>query len=158
MACQGQEEGGMEAIIFCGIQASGKSSFYQERFSNTHLRINLDMLRTRRREDLVLNACLEGGQRFVVDNTNPTGKDRAHYIKLAKASRFAVTGYFFEAELEDCLKRNGLREGRSRVPDKALDAASRKLQRPNLKEGFDELYIVKLMGEGFEVVKVESDA
>ncbi len=157
MACQGQEEGRMEAIIFCGIQASGKSRFYQDRFSNTHLRINLDMLRTRRREDLVLNACFEGGQRFVVENTNPTSKDRAHYIKAAKASRFTVVCYYFEAELEECLKRNSLREGRRRVPDKALDATKRKLQRPNVKEGFDEFYIVRLSDSGFEVVKVEDE-
>ncbi len=148
----------MEAIIFCGIQASGKSAFYQEKFSNTHLRINLDMLRTRKREDLVMNACLTGGQRFVVDNTNPTAKDRAHYIKAAKASRFSVVGYFFDAELEDCLKRNELREGRSRVPDKALDATKRKQQRPLPKEGFDELYIVRLGENGFEVEKLEDVA
>lgn len=40
----------MEAVILCGIQASGKSAFYSERFFHTHVRINLDMLRTRRRE------------------------------------------------------------------------------------------------------------
>jgi transcriptional regulator with XRE-family HTH domain len=37
----------VEAIIFVGIQASGKSTFYRERFFDTHLRINLDMLKTR---------------------------------------------------------------------------------------------------------------
>ncbi len=35
-----------EAVIFTGIQASGKSTFYQEQFSRMHIRINLDMLRT----------------------------------------------------------------------------------------------------------------
>jgi hypothetical protein len=34
----------MEAVILTGIQAAGKSTFYQERFSGTHVRINLDML------------------------------------------------------------------------------------------------------------------
>ena len=38
----------MEAVIFVGIQGSGKSSYYKERFFRTHFRINLDMLRTRR--------------------------------------------------------------------------------------------------------------
>jgi predicted kinase len=40
----------MEAVIFVGIQASGKSTFYCQRFFATHMRISLDMLRTRRRE------------------------------------------------------------------------------------------------------------
>ena len=33
----------MEAVIFIGIQASGKSTFFKERFFNTHVRINLEM-------------------------------------------------------------------------------------------------------------------
>ncbi|MCB9352743.1 MAG: ATP-binding protein, partial [Lewinellaceae bacterium] len=32
----------MEGILFIGIQASGKSTFYKERFFNSHLRISLD--------------------------------------------------------------------------------------------------------------------
>ena len=75
----------MEAVIFCGIQAAGKSSFYRERFFRTHVRISLDLLRTRHRERLFLNTCLESGQRFVVDNTNPTRAERAVYIAAAKA-------------------------------------------------------------------------
>lgn len=34
----------MQAVIFTGLQASGKSAFYRERFFNTHIRINLDIL------------------------------------------------------------------------------------------------------------------
>lgn len=33
----------MEAVIFIGLQASGKSSFYKERFFSTHVWINLDL-------------------------------------------------------------------------------------------------------------------
>ena len=60
----------MEAVLFIGIPASGKSAFFKERFFDTHVRINLDMLKTRRRESLILRACLEGKQSFVIDNTN----------------------------------------------------------------------------------------
>ncbi|HWE94100.1 MAG TPA: hypothetical protein VG269_09070 [Tepidisphaeraceae bacterium] len=42
----------MEAVIFCGVQGSGKSTFFRERFFDTHLRLNLDMLRTRHRGTL----------------------------------------------------------------------------------------------------------
>ncbi|HZC19556.1 MAG TPA: hypothetical protein VE225_07575, partial [Rubrobacteraceae bacterium] len=69
----------MEAVVFVGIQASGKTSFYRERFFDTHLRINLDMLKTRRREQIFLRACIEAGQPFVVDNTNPSARERARY-------------------------------------------------------------------------------
>ena len=49
----------MEAVIFVGIQASGKSRFYRERFFTTHVRINLDLLRMRRRERSLLAWCLD---------------------------------------------------------------------------------------------------
>ena len=39
----------MQAVIFIGIQGSGKTTFYRDRFFNTHFRINLDMLKTRHR-------------------------------------------------------------------------------------------------------------
>src|SRR5579862_5175523 len=106
----------MEAIILIGIQGSGKSTFYRRRFFDTHVRINLDMLRTRRREQLLLAACLEGGQRFVVDNTNATAADRARYIEPARAARFKVIACFFRVELREAIARNALRSGKQKVP------------------------------------------
>jgi predicted kinase len=41
----------MQAIIFIGIHASGKSTCFQERFANTHIRLNLDMLHAARGSD-----------------------------------------------------------------------------------------------------------
>jgi hypothetical protein len=58
----------MEAILFIGIQASGKSNFYLERFFRSHVCINGDMLKTRHREGLLVKACLEGKAPFVVDS------------------------------------------------------------------------------------------
>ncbi|RYG71169.1 ATP-binding protein, partial [bacterium] len=59
----------MQAIIFIGIPGAGKSTFYLSRFYETHLRINLDQLRTRNRESILLNACIQSKTRFVWDNT-----------------------------------------------------------------------------------------
>lgn len=72
----------MEALIFCGIQATGKSTFYKERFFNSHVRISMDLLNTRHKEKRFLDMCIELQQRFVVDNTNPTIADRQRYILL----------------------------------------------------------------------------
>ncbi len=70
----------MEAILFIGIPATGKSTFYKCYFADTHVRINLDMLKTRRREDILLQAGLKAKQRFVVDNTNPTRANRKNIL------------------------------------------------------------------------------
>ena len=59
-----------------GVQGSGKSSHYARCYADSHVRINLDMLRTRHRESALLHACLSVGQSFVVDNTNPTAQAR----------------------------------------------------------------------------------
>jgi hypothetical protein len=49
----------MEAAIFIGIPAAGKTTFYRERFFETHMRLSLDMLRTRHREMLLMRACFD---------------------------------------------------------------------------------------------------
>lgn len=130
----------MEAVIFIGIQAVGKSSFYKARFFASHVRINLDMLKTRHREALLLRACLDGKQSFVVDNTNVTVSERAKYIAAAKNAGFRLTGYYFRSNLKDALARNGLRLERERIPDKGLLGTYKKLQIPTTSEGFDHLY------------------
>jgi predicted kinase len=134
----------MEAVIFIGIQAVGKSSFFQARLFRTHIRLNLDMLRTRHREDILFYACLEAKQPFVIDNTNPTAAERARYIQPARAAHFRVIGYFFESTLADALRRNAERPAPEQVPEVGIRAAYNKLEPPTLAEGFDRLYRVKI--------------
>ena len=137
----------MELVLFIGLQATGKSSFYRHKFFRTHVRVNLDTLRTRHREKLLVDACIAGKTKFVVDNTNLTRDDRARYISPAKAAGFGVIGYFFESRVADALRRNAIRPAGERVPDKAILAASNKLQLPSVNEGFDELFSVQLREE-----------
>jgi len=142
----------MEAVIFIGLQATGKSSFYLARFFHSHIRINLDMLKTRRREDLLLRACLAMQQSFVVDNTNPTVEERARYILPARAARFQIVGYYFESSLAEAIRRNSTRVPEAQVPAKAIGATRKKLQLPAPGEGFDALYTVHIApAGGFEV-------
>jgi predicted kinase len=141
----------VEAVIFVGIQGSGKSSFYRERFFRTHLRLNLDMLRTRHRERVLLHACLEAKQRFVVDNTNPRAVDRARYVEPARAAGFHVVGYYFQAALGEALARNAARPPTERVPTRGVVGTYKALEIPTLDEGFDALYYVALSREGFAV-------
>ncbi len=138
----------MQAVIFIGIQASGKSSFYKAHFFNTHVRINLDMLKTRNREDILLNACLRMKQPFVVDNTNPQAIDRIKYIQAAREARFDVVGYFFDVDTQTATLRNSNRTGKARVPAHVIPITQRKLQPPIYEEGFDRLYWVRPTVDG----------
>lgn len=137
----------MELAIFIGIQATGKSTFWRERMSDTHVRLNMDMLKTRRRERLLFEACLEAKQPVAIDNTNPAVADRARYIVPARAARFAIKGYFFESVFEHAERRNAGRPERERVPLAGLKAVRTKLELPSLDEGFDELFFVRIAGE-----------
>lgn len=144
----------MEAVILIGAQAAGKSTFYRERFADSHVRLNLDMLRTRRRLELLLRACLKAGQRFVLDNTNVTAAERGQYIALARAAHFEVTGYFFAATLADCLRRDPSRPERERVPPRGIAGTIERLELPSLAEGFSRLYAVRIAAGGDFTVEV----
>jgi predicted kinase len=133
----------MELVLFIGPPAAGKSTFYASRFAQTHLRLSLDMLRTRHREALLLTACLAAKQPIVIDNTCPTRAERARYIALARAERFRVVGYRFEAPFDELLRRNAGRAGRACVPEVAIRATLARLERPDWAEGFDALFHVR---------------
>jgi len=141
----------MNGIILIGLQASGKSTFFKSHFYKTHLRLSMDMLKTRHREKILFNACLEAKQPVVIDDTNPTVKDRQRYINAFKEHKFEVAGYSFESSIEDCLKRNELRKGKERIPDVGLKGTFNKLELPNYSERFDKLYYVTMDKEGFKV-------
>jgi predicted kinase len=134
----------MEAVIFVGIQAAGKSTFYRERFFDTHIHINLDMLRTRHRERILVRACVNAKQPFVVDNTNILAAERARYIALAKPAGFRIVGYYFQTDLQAALKRNSLRTGRKMIPAKGVVGTYKRLQSPRVEEGFDLLFCVSI--------------
>ena len=133
--------------IMMGLQGSGKSTFYSRHLANEFVRVNLDTLKTRHQEKLLIEECMQNERNFAIDNTNPTRLDRERYIKPAREAGYRVIGYFLESKIKDCMQRNALREGKARVPEKAIAATSNKLEIPSYEEGFDELYFVKNNGE-----------
>jgi predicted kinase len=138
----------MEAVVLIGIQASGKTTFYQQRFFATHVRISLDLLRTRERERALVETCLRIQQRFVVDNTNVTAAERARYILPARAAGFRVIGYFFEPDRKAAFARNLSRTERERIPPAGFFGTLKRLEPPRRSEGFDELYRVWMARPG----------
>ena len=138
-------------VIMIGLQGSGKSTFYMTHLAEDFVRVNLDTLKTRHRERLLIEECISQNRSFAVDNTNPTRSDREKYIILAKEAGYRVVGYFMESKIKDCIERNALREGMARVPEKAIAATSNKLEIPSYDEGFDELYFVKNDGRAMTI-------
>jgi predicted kinase len=105
-----------------------------------------------------IESALGAGRSVVVDNTNPTRAERAEIIAIARRAGARVHGYYFESRLEACKPRNVMREGRSRVPDVALHATAKRLERPAREEGFDALFYVRASDSGaFEVSPWEDE-
>jgi len=148
----------VEAVIFIGVQGAGKSTFFRERFFDSHVRISLDVLKTRAREQALLRACLGCGQRFVIDNTNVRAAERAAYIAAARSSGFRVIGYFFDVPLRDAMRRNLQRTGAGKIPPAGVGGTFKRLERPTPAEGFDELSIVQVDGNGGFVVSPWTEA
>jgi predicted kinase len=141
----------MEMILFCGIQATGKTTFFKEYFFKTHMRISMDQLNTRNKEQKFIETCLSIQQPFVVDNTNPTKEDRERYISIAKSNKFKVVGYYFQSKLGESINRNNQRTGKENIPEVGIKGTFSKLEIPGFEEGFDELYYVQIENNTFKI-------
>jgi AAA domain len=138
----------VQAVILCGLQGAGKTTLYRDRFLATHVRLSLDLLRTRAREAAFLRLCLDTQVPFVVDNTNPTAAERARYIAPANDAGFEVVGYLVEEDFQRAAARNAARAGRARIAESGLRDVARRFVRPAPEEGFAELWHATAAADG----------
>ena len=135
----------MEAVVLCGVQGSGKTTLYRDRFLETHARISLDLLRTRAREAAFLRTCIETRMPFVVDNTNPTVAERARYVGPAREAGYKLIAYLVEVDAAISRAR------RESLPPAALRDVARRLVRPAPEEGFYELFHATASDRGWRI-------
>ena len=143
-----------ELIIFVGLQASGKSTYYHNHFAATHVHVSKDLMKNARdreaRQRELIGKALSEGRNVVVDNTNPTPALRAPLIEIGRRHGARVVAYYFETTVKEAVVRNRLREGKARVPDVALFVAARKMVPPAMAEGFDEVRVIAPIATGSE--------
>ncbi len=136
----------LELIIFVGLQAAGKSTYYHARLAATHVHVSKDLMKNARDRDAtqqrMIDEALAAGRSVVVDNTNPTPVVRAPLIAAGRRHGARVLAYFFETTVKDAVARNHLRQGKTRVPDVAMYVTARKLVPPSFDEGFDEVRVI----------------
>ncbi len=146
----------MEAIIFVGIQASGKSTYYKQHFFNSHLRISNDLLRTKYREKRLFELCFETRMPLVIDNTNATREVRTRYIEMLRQHKYAITCYYFKTDLDRSLQWNQGRRDRECIPDAGIFSTYKRLELPDPSEGYDALYYVDFI-DGQLIAKAWQD-
>jgi predicted kinase len=136
----------MDLVIFVGLQASGKSTYYREHFAATHVHVSKDLMTNVRNRDArqlaLIDEALGSGRSVVVDNTNSTPAVRRPLLDLGRRHGARVLAVYFEATVRDAVSRNRTREGKARVPDVALFVTARRLVPPTLQEGFDEVRVL----------------
>ena len=135
-----------ELVIFVGLQAAGKSTYFREHFAATHVHVSKDLMPNARNKDVhqqkLIEQALTAGYSVAVDNTNATPASRAPLIALGRRLGAKVVGLHFQAIVKDAVARNRAREGKARVPDVAIFVTAKKLIPPTLEEGFDEVRVI----------------
>jgi predicted kinase len=135
-----------ELIIFVGLQAAGKSTYYRNHLAATHVHVSKDLMKTAGNRDVkqeqMIEEALGQGRSVVVDNTNPTPAVRAPLLEQGRRHGARVVAYYFETTVKDAVARNRLREGKARVPDVAIFVTAKKMVPPGLAEGFDEVRVI----------------
>jgi predicted kinase len=136
----------IELVIFVGLQAAGKSTFFAAQLAATHVHVSKDLMKNTRdrdaRQEREIAAALTAGKSVVVDNTNSTPAVRAPLIALGRQHGARLVACYFQTTVKDALARNRGREGKARVPDVAIFTTAKKLVPPTIEEGFDEVRMI----------------
>jgi predicted kinase len=145
----------VELVVFTGLQASGKTSYFRAHFAATHVHISKDAWpnarnREGRQQRLVAEA-LGHGRSVVVDNTNPSPVERRPLIELGRLAGARVVAYCFVSTIDDALARNAARAGRARVADVGIFTVARRLLAPTADEGFDDRFEVRIVDGAYVV-------
>lgn len=133
-------------IFLIGIPGSGKSTLSKSLNAN---RINMDTIRLENPDldkgdqwELSYNQFLDflkEDKNIVIDNTNFMKQLRNRYMFYIP-QEWKKIAIVINTPLDECIRRNELRTGQARVPEKVIRDMYNKFQRPTFQEGFDEIY------------------
>lgn len=135
-------------IIFCGMSASGKSTFYREHLAPLkYVHISRDVLQSMGKCESLARQTLSSSsssapRNCVIDNTNVDKASRAKWIDLVKASGGLPLVFYFALPLKHIFHNNTFRKltmapggGQSTVTSVLLYTQNKRLEVPTAAEG-----------------------
>lgn len=147
--------------LMVGLPGSGKSTFAKKVMQEGDIYVSRDEVRYSligekdayfSKERLVFNTFLKKAQEAIdtganvwIDATHINPASRAKILgKLRFKNVQDVVAVIIDTPLEECIRRNNLREGRARVPEKAIRDMASNFSYPNVNERwFTKTYIVR---------------
>ncbi|MGP4052464.1 AAA family ATPase [Streptomyces sp. 2A115] len=154
----------VEVAVLVGLQASGKSTFYEQCLRDRCALVSKDLFPRgargkQARQMRLVEQALVAGRSVAVDNTNPAPEEWRPLMDAGHAHGAVVTAYWFPPDLAESLRRNTARAGRARVPDIGIHTTLKRLRRPSLGDGFDAVLVVRIDGRGgFDVLSAPDRA
>ncbi|GAA2430254.1 ATP-binding protein [Streptomyces glaucus] len=142
-----------EVAVLVGLQASGKTTFYERCLKGRYALVSKDLFprgarNKQARQMRLVEEALAAARPVAVDNTNPSPEEWRPLVEAGHAHGATVVAYWFPPDLAGSLRRNARRTGRDRVPDVGVHATFGRLRRPSPGDGFDAVLDVRFDGHG----------
>lgn len=135
----------VHCIIFVGLPASGKSSFYRQHLhSLDYKHVSNDLLGSEKKCVSISSKAFDEGKNVVIDNTNITKANRAKWLEFCRTKKVLPLIFHFKIPLEHSLHNNLYRKftttSQSTVSKVVIYAANKKSEPPSPDECNNRLY------------------